>query len=1281
MIIQTMNVRGLRDAVKRSQVFRYIRGHRPSLISLQETHTAQEEHELYHTQSLAQTSVWTPHTALLLYNSEYQLTNIDTSNSRIIIADLIPSDPENSTTPVIQVVSVYAPSTLIDRAPFFRALLANPRLQRDIPCIILGDFNFDFNNREGSTDYGRRLQESLTNHHEDIATFHRGNSHTRIDYILTSPQLDVLVQTSNTKITPASLSDHCLLELKLQLNPVQRGRGWWKMNNSILTDKPYQTLIKESLTQLFTGDNPLSGKTPDTIDPDDWENVKAFIRQTTMSYCKRKARTYKQLQSVIRSELSQLTEGSHRHELSEREQDEASRLVHVLDQQEQRKLEGQAIRSRIKWREAGEKPTQYFYRALKSRQTKAQMTGLTDPLTNEIHENPEDMLHIAERFYSNLFTPEHIDNTAQQHILAFLNRPEDSASLSQCLVDKPNMETLKLIISNSAKNRSPGADGISFEFYHTFIDTCLTTMLLRMCTMALEQCAFPPSWKQTHTILLFKKGERTKLENWRPIALINTDCKLFTRMLASRLNQILPQYITPLQTGFVQGRFIADNAATAYLVMQHARQNRKQNQESKAILLMDQEKAYDRVHASFMKKIFDQLQFPPSFTRLIDSLFFQAKTCIVVNGHISKPIAQLRGLRQGDPLSPLLFNLAIEPFLGMLQYSIRGYNLNSRTCLRSLAYADDILIFLDNNQDLDIALQAYSIYSQASNAKLNESKTEGLVISGSVQRWKDSHPQFKWYDSTSPSCPTYLGFPLSLERRHIDEFLDRLVTKMETHANILRMRNLTMVGKAMVCNSLLTSKLWYYARVLPFRRHYTRIRQILQKFLWYDRKPMISWEKTAVLKINGGLGIIQPEKQIPLLIVKHLLPAMMPHHPKFSFVHYIAREIIQETTGAREPEHVLLVPKLYLHHLKPYFLLHTLIETVHPLIHFNQPLSELKIDVFQNLPIVCILNNDESLSTQAQKIAVKEYVDVFNHTPIFVHKPIRSTTRHRIVNRINLQNAMIQNRCSWISSLQIPDWPRMENIFGNLDLSEYISNATMCGQPITDIKLVLLRQVTAKHIVQHTTMSSGSLWERLWSAPIDHKAKIIWWKLIHRSLPTRVVLQHRFSAQTIPSANCKWCNRSETIPHFIIDCPIKKRLWLYAITMLNIWLPRGSKIPLSEVNIANIETGFHYPSQSFNASHRQMMWTIYNAAILTIWNNHWQCIFSTSNPPQHLTYHHLRNDFRRLFCRSIRDRHFLTSSNPWLQPNEANWLHPTFVYYTNSSLVVNLPTVYISPVD
>ncbi|GAB5590856.1 hypothetical protein Unana1_05756 [Umbelopsis nana] len=106
---------------------------------------------------------------------------------------------------------------------------------------------------------------------------------------------------------------------------------------------------------------------------------------------------------------------------------------------------------------------QYFYRALKSRQTKAQMTGLTDGLTNELHEKPEDMLHIAERFYSKLFNPEHIDNTARQHILAFLNRPEDSASLSQCLVDKPNMGTLKLIISNSAKNRSPGADALFWE--------------------------------------------------------------------------------------------------------------------------------------------------------------------------------------------------------------------------------------------------------------------------------------------------------------------------------------------------------------------------------------------------------------------------------------------------------------------------------------------------------------------------------------------------------------------------------------------------------------------------------------------------------------------------------------------------------------------------------------------------------------------------------------------------------------------------------------------------
>jgi hypothetical protein len=80
-------------------------------------------------------------------------------------------------------------------------------------------------------------------------------------------------------------------------------------------------------------------------------------------------------------------------------------------------------------------------------------------------------------------------------------------------------------------------------------------------------------------------------------------------------------------------------------------------------LLLDQEKAYDRVHPQYLKACLDKYGFPQPLVVSIISLFFGTSLCINVNGFLTAPISQDRGLRQGDPLSPLLFNLAIEPLL------------------------------------------------------------------------------------------------------------------------------------------------------------------------------------------------------------------------------------------------------------------------------------------------------------------------------------------------------------------------------------------------------------------------------------------------------------------------------------------------------------------------------------------------------------------------------------------------------------------------------------------
>lgn len=149
--------------------------------------------------------------------------------------------------------------------------------------------------------------------------------------------------------------------------------------------------------------------------------------------------------------------------------------------------------------------------------------------------------------------------------------------------------------------------------------------------------------------LLAKKGLLDSLKNWRPISLINTDAKVFTRILSSRLISSASSLITPYQTGFVGGRFISDNGLLMKLVMEQARLSSS----SSIGLLLDQEKAYDRVHPLYLRSVLLRFGIPATLVDCIERLFFSTYLHINVNGFLTDSISQRRGLKQGDPLSPI----------------------------------------------------------------------------------------------------------------------------------------------------------------------------------------------------------------------------------------------------------------------------------------------------------------------------------------------------------------------------------------------------------------------------------------------------------------------------------------------------------------------------------------------------------------------------------------------------------------------------------------------------
>jgi hypothetical protein len=156
---------------------------------------------------------------------------------------------------------------------------------------------------------------------------------------------------------------------------------------------------------------------------------------------------------------------------------------------------------------------------------------------------------------------------------------------------------------------------------------------------------------------IYKKKDRTKIENYRPITLLNTDYKIMTKALATQLATHACDLIHPDQSGFVPTRSIFDPIRLAETMSAYA----DYMEENGAVIALDQEKAYDKVDHHYLIETLRTFQLPDLFINTISALYEHAKTSIIINGVCSTPYLVTRGVRQGDPLSCLLFNLAIEP--------------------------------------------------------------------------------------------------------------------------------------------------------------------------------------------------------------------------------------------------------------------------------------------------------------------------------------------------------------------------------------------------------------------------------------------------------------------------------------------------------------------------------------------------------------------------------------------------------------------------------------------
>ncbi|XP_019240695.1 PREDICTED: uncharacterized protein LOC109220693 [Nicotiana attenuata] len=238
----------------------------------------------------------------------------------------------------------------------------------------------------------------------------------------------------------------------------------------------------------------------------------------------------------------------------------------------------------------------------------------------------------------------------------------------------------------------------------------------------------------TTIILVPKNNHADEVGDYRPIACCNTIYKITSKMLCNRLKEVLPTIIAENQSAFVEGRSIVQNILICQDLVKLY--NRKKSTR-KCLIKIDLKKEYDSVEWGFVEEMLHALDFPSRFIKWTMVCISTTQYSMALNGGIYGCINGRRGLRQGDPISPLLFVICMEYFTRIMQWvaTLDGFAIHTKCKslkLNHLCFSDDVLMFYKGDyQSVLLMLRGLQTFSNAFGLSKNAGKSN--VYSANIE--------------------------------------------------------------------------------------------------------------------------------------------------------------------------------------------------------------------------------------------------------------------------------------------------------------------------------------------------------------------------------------------------------------------------------------------------------------------------------------------------------------------------------------------------------------------